>query len=370
MVENNELKQYKCEHCNRSYNDKSGLWYHNQKHHQIPNEIIPQNNINIISCKYCSKKLSRYDSLKRHESKCKRKEQEIKQQNEINKLKEDINELKKDLQLTKNTKIINNTIINGNNNTNTNLNVPNITINKPGTEDLNRLSFEEVNFVLNNELYGVMNLIDLLNFNENNPEDHSINNTAFESAYLSIFNSDTKTIDKERKRYFFESIICKNIQNHEFLFNKYKVRLDKDKISKIEETIAVLKKIKDESFSSKIMLEMIRNLNILSYNKREIVQKTWSGKNNEDIADKKFMELILSDPESQRIIAAEKRLLENLQNNTQNGNNLKLLENKDTQLSEEKDSICDYSDDSDCDRTEYLKKLMKRKTPKNKEIIL
>jgi hypothetical protein len=335
-----EKKQNKCDICNKTYNNKSGLWYHNQKYHSQNNQQL-----NVISCEFCKKIFSRIDNLKRHQIKCKEKHEKNEKEKQLlyNKLKEDIkSELKKDLQLTnKNTKIINNTIINGNNNTNNNLNFPNITINKPGTEDINRLSFEEVNFVLNNELSGVMNLIDLLNFNENNPEDHSINNTAFESAYLSIFNSDTKKIDKERKRYFFESIICKNIQNHEFLFNKYKDRLDKDKISKIEETIAVLKKIKDESFSSKIMLEMIRNLNILSYNKREIVQKTWSGKNNEDIADKKFMELILSDPESQRIIAAEKRLLENFENNK-----MKLLENKDTKINDEKDIEYDFSDDS------------------------
>ena len=32
-VENNKSKQYICNVCNKTYKDKSGLWYHNRKHH-------------------------------------------------------------------------------------------------------------------------------------------------------------------------------------------------------------------------------------------------------------------------------------------------------------------------------------------------
>jgi hypothetical protein len=54
------------------------------------------------------------------------------------------------------------------------------------------------------------------------------------------------------------------------------------------------------------MLDLIRSLNLLSYNKREIVQKTWRGeKNDSESDDEKFMEMLCSDPESQKIIALE-----------------------------------------------------------------
>jgi hypothetical protein len=33
MVENNIKKEYICNTCNKSYKDKSGLWYHNNKYH-------------------------------------------------------------------------------------------------------------------------------------------------------------------------------------------------------------------------------------------------------------------------------------------------------------------------------------------------
>lgn len=36
--------------------------------------------------------------------------------------------------------------------------------------------------------------------------------------------------------------------------------------------------MKENSFNSKIMGEMIRNLNLLSYNKRDLIQETWTGK--------------------------------------------------------------------------------------------
>ena len=45
-VENN-VDKFRCNICNKSYKDKSGLWYHNKKYHihQIPpiSTIILQN---------------------------------------------------------------------------------------------------------------------------------------------------------------------------------------------------------------------------------------------------------------------------------------------------------------------------------------
>jgi uncharacterized protein (DUF2235 family) len=41
-----------------------------------------------------------------------------------------------------------------------------------------------------------------------------------------------------------------------------------------------LKKIKENSFSSKIMSEMIRKLNLISYNNRDLIQIIWTNSNN------------------------------------------------------------------------------------------
>jgi hypothetical protein len=66
-----------------------------------------------------------------------------------------------------------------------------------------------------------------------------------------------------------------------------------------------LKKIRENSFNSKIIGEMIRNLNLLSYNNRDIVQETWTGRKYEHESDEEFMAMLLDDPETQKILKAE-----------------------------------------------------------------
>ena len=67
--------------------------------------------------------------------------------------------------------------------------------------------------------------------------------------------------------------------------------------------------IKANSFNSKIIGEMIRNLNLISYNKRDLIQDTWSGsglgKKYEHDSDEEFMAMLLDDPKTQAIIKAE-----------------------------------------------------------------
>lgn len=116
--------------------------------------------------------------------------------------------------------------------------------------------------------------------------------TALESTYLSFYNTETNTINKERKRYFFEEVICKSIQNHEILYKKFKSRFNSNKRQKIEDNISYLKKIKENSFSSKIIGEMIRNLNLISYNNKDMIQETWSGKKYDHDSDEEFIRLV------------------------------------------------------------------------------
>ncbi len=66
--------------------------------------------------------------------------------------------------------------------------------------------------------------------------------------------------------------------------------------------------IKANSFNSKIMGEFIRKLNLISYNNRDLIQDTWtgSGKKYEHDSDEEFMAILLDDPETQKIIEANK----------------------------------------------------------------
>ena len=140
--------------------------------------------------------------------------------------------------------------------------------------------------------FAVIKLIDLVNFSESKPQNHSFCNTALESPYLSFYNTNTNSVNKERKRYFFEEVVCKSIQNHEILYSKFKNKFNSVKRKKIEDNISNLKKIKDNSFNSKIMDEIIRNLNLLSYNKRDLIQDTWNGKKYDNVSDEEFIRLV------------------------------------------------------------------------------
>jgi hypothetical protein len=66
---------------------------------------------------------------------------------------------------------------------------------------------------------------------------------------------------------------------------------------------------------------MINNLNLLSYNNRDLVQNTWNGKKYDNESDEEFMAMLLDDPETQRIIALEKASTANKKINDNSNDN-------------------------------------------------
>jgi hypothetical protein len=90
---------------------------------------------------------------------------------------------------------------------------PKMIINKTGAENMDLLNYNEVSTIFDNEISSVIKLIELVNFSDNKPQNHSFCSTALESPYLSYYNTDTNSVNKERKRYF-EEVICKSIRNH------------------------------------------------------------------------------------------------------------------------------------------------------------
>jgi hypothetical protein len=246
-------------------------------------------NNNDKNCLYCNKVFSRLDNLKRHQIKCKTSNIQLLKTELKNEIK---NELKKEINNT-NKKITTNINVNGNLINGTNNNNQKMIINKTGFENIDKLTYSEVSTIFDNEISSVIKLIELVNFNELKPENHSFCSTNLESSYLSIYNTDTNKINKERKRYFFEEVICKSIQNHEILYSKYKHKFNYEKRKKIEDNIANLKSIKENSFNSRIMGELIRKLNLISYNNKELIQNTWNGKpSDNNNSDEEFIRLV------------------------------------------------------------------------------
>ena len=328
--------EYLCEPCNKKYKSYQSLWNHHHKYHndsKKPKSAFNQPNISQISafnqpnisqksaynqptkfsCRYCKKYFIHIQSRWRHENKCQnektvndniRNEIKLELKNELkNEIKNELkHEIKNNSKSTTNIKVQGN-VINGNNHDSG----PKQIIYKTGTENVDLLNYDEVSTIFDNEISSVIKLIELVNFSENKPQNHSFCSTALESPYLSFYNTNTNSVNKERKRYFFEDVICKSIQNHEILYSKFKHKFNLTKRKQIEDNIANLKKIKENSFSSKIINEMISNLNLLSYNKRDLIQDTWAGKKYDNESDEEFMSMLLDNPEAQRIIAENKK---------------------------------------------------------------
>jgi len=301
--------EYKCNICVKLYKSYQSLWNHNNKYHipfisnlsalsasEINNlsannqHFIKLEEINKCICKYCSKEYKHIQSRWRHEQKCKNQNSQLTVNVQI--LEKKIEELSNKIEthqkapITKNTN--NGNIINNN---------QKIVINKTGSENIDSLTYNEVSIIFDNEITSVIKLIEHLNFNERKPENHSFCSTALESPYLSFYNTETNTINKERKKYFYEDIICKHIANHEILYSKFKHKFNLTKRKQIEDNIYNLKQIRDNSYNNKIMHEIIRKLNLVSYNNRELIQDTWNGKTYENESDEEFMKIILDDPD-------------------------------------------------------------------------
>ena len=207
--------EYICKYCSKTYKTNQSRSNHYRIYHTNKSTILPQNSTilpqnstilpqnstilpqnstilpqnNIYLCSSCNKKLSRLDSLKRHELKCK-----------YNTTKNDtILELKnKNLELTNkfdqllklfkihpktlqkiNKQLINNTN-NGSINNISNTNNGTINIVKFGSEDISSiLSQSEVLKILNRKLCSLEESIKLIHFNEKRPQ--------LKNIYITIF---------------------------------------------------------------------------------------------------------------------------------------------------------------------------------------
>lgn len=351
--------EYSCNICNKKYASYQSLWIHNKKFHLSSNNHIYSHdshsdnhfddNKNIkkeYRCKKCNKNFSCNQNKWRHEKSCNK----TNEQDEKESMKQKIKELEERLEYIEKTKHTTTKIIN---NINGNLISGNkITIHKSGTENMNQLTYEDVSTIFDNEISSVIKLVELVNFNDGLPQNHSIYNTSIDSTYVSFYNSNTNKINKGRKKYFFEEIICKSITNHEILYGKYKNKFGLEKRTKIENNIANLKKIRDKGFNNNTMREMISSLNTLSYNNRDIIEKTW-----------------IENGIIEKIGKNKKQFTVEIEYTTENNNNENNVIDKEQEtilLKQNEDSDSSISSDSDSDCERYV--LKSTKTIKQKQL--
>lgn len=110
----------------------------------------------------------------------------------------------------------------------------------------------------------IISLIEYLNFNERLPQNHNFYVSAINDKHVNTIDSKTNTIIKKSKKDLFDEILF----NH---MNKL------EKISKDDKQFPqILEKLKSFIYLKQGKKEFINQLNMLSYNKRNIIINTWN----------------------------------------------------------------------------------------------
>lgn len=273
-----------CNLCNKEYKSYQSIWNHNKKFHPNENLIIQKNDNkkrNFI-CDKCNKKFTTKQSMDHHiYNTCKQKTNKADLlEKQIAKLQKEVNNLKSSKNINTNTTTNNGTITTNSNNNNTNNNTNNIlVINKIGTENIGELNDEEIKEIFNQKLESVFKFIQHLNFNSRLPSNHNFCSTSLDGPYLTIYNTDDSVQKKERKKYFFEDLLNRSVNKMEQLYKKNKSKFNKTKQKQIEDEMQTLKDIRDQDMNDKLLGEMLKKLNLLSYNYKQIVLDTWKNGN-------------------------------------------------------------------------------------------
>jgi len=288
--------EFICDICNNQYKTYQSLWKHKKFIHDKKNSNIMEKN-KKFTCPNCYKKFTRNDNLAIHmKTTCKNKDGKqttalIEETNELKvetkELKTEVIKLKKEIEIIKKTqenKIIKKTqetINNGNLNNGTinNGTINNVFyINKVGTENIHELTKKDVKEIFNKNIECVDEFVKKINFNKNLPSNHSFCTTNLDGPYLSVYDSKESKITKDRKKYFFEQLFTKSVEKMKELYKINKTHFNKTKQEEIESIIERLCELQTMNMNHRIYKEMIKKLNMLSYNERDIIQDTWKSK--------------------------------------------------------------------------------------------
>jgi len=330
------MVEYICKRCNKRYNHKGEYDRHiNRKNpceHLEENvyaskieqielklaEIIknPQKIAEIPKmeekyiCSFCVKTLSDKYGLQRHIKSCKVKKQKEKTEEDkfqfmidmINELKKvtsvqinHIEELKKEIctdKINKTKKNKNNTDTNTSANMNNNIVVNNIVNNQQNNINVNIivnpykdtnmkfLSNEEKKSILSKGYKAVEDLVKMIHFNKDKPENHNIYISNMKGNKILIYSGDDwnlhdrddviQDLYDDQSRY-----LCGE-------FNNLKEQLDASTIKKFENYI---NDMDEEEIASNIKKEII----LILYNNRKIIEETRKLMKNNDVKDDKLI---------------------------------------------------------------------------------
>jgi len=176
--------------------------------------------------------------------------------------------MEKDMEKLKEKSIQN--ITNNTTNNNTTNNIQYI-INPPTASSISHLTFELQTDILDKELNSLTHLIEQVNFNNSIPENHSYCVTAINDKHASVIDEKTNTIIKTDKIDLFDKILVTNLNLLEkFLQNP---QLAKEQHDRYKEKISYLRNMIFQN--EKFMKRYQNDINIMSYNNKDMVKNTW-----------------------------------------------------------------------------------------------
>jgi hypothetical protein len=280
-----KVKMIRCKICNKDYSSKCSLCNHTRKYHKndvsinIPNDPKSIPNVSIINnkiCKYCKKSFSTPQNRWKHENKvCKEKNNIKENKCEIEELKEKNKQLEKMI-IELSNKIEEKNITNNNTINNNTQNIQNnITINKFGNESIYILEENDVKKIINDDKKSIVNLVEVINFNEKYPENHNFCNTSLEGKYFSVLNPETKKIEKIHKNKFYDKLLQ---NSHDKIYELYdRVKTSKEFKKKYKKkTKDIIEYMVNTFIPSKYQKKNYNiNMNEISYNKKNMILDTW-----------------------------------------------------------------------------------------------
>jgi hypothetical protein len=136
---------------------------------------------------------------------------------------------------------------------------------------------------MDQEMNSIVGLVEVLNFNENYPENHTFCTTALNDKYISTMNSETLMIEKIRKKDFFDSTLISGLNKMKLLYNKLG--------SKNNSTATKYKSMIDNLtnfvlVNNKGKKAYVELMNSLTFNKKHIAQSTWLQLKNNELPNK------------------------------------------------------------------------------------
>jgi hypothetical protein len=282
-------EQYTCNICDKLYSSAGSLWYHNKKFHiQNINNVNNVKEINVnnvknkkvnsnksVTCEFCKRVFNNRPAKSMHKKKCKlNKDNNNNSNNCNNEMKKEIIKLKEEIEKLKNNKLqnINNGVIN---NTINNF----INVNSFGNESVEHFTSKDIKRIAKQCKNALIYIIDFLNFNKDLPENHSFCNTSLEGGYFSVYNRNTGKIEKINKNEFYDKVLNNSINkiNDMLIVNEFNNEEKiKDKyVKKLEDTIEYT-----NNFNNRNSKTYKKNINQLSYNKKDLILSTWNKLNH------------------------------------------------------------------------------------------